>query len=431
MPRSITLEDLTTDQLDRILDDDLVTVPGVELVRLGSWGASTGPITITEEDFDAMLAAAQDPEVDHAPIRRGHIDRRYDGEPALGWVENLRRQGDRLIGDLVDVPARIARSLRSAYRRRSVELAFGVRTPGGQRYRAVLSGLALLGVQGPAVQGLADVALSRRGAERFAMLAAGEDLGPDPAVAAATQRLLDAIDAIEAAGPPDDAAIAGLRSAADALTATTPPPAPTSEGRSETMDDARLRELLELEEGADVEAAIVALREQAQTGEAGQGGTGADDGGTAGAPATTDDQEEQEEVEEPELVGAALSATTLEELRSAGLAVVTQGALDELTSGVAEGRAARERQREEERERALTAALSAGRITPAERPTWEAQLQENHDGTIALLSALAPTVPTTERGNDAGETVEVDDEAWEAFESDVFGDEVAGTPQEA
>jgi hypothetical protein len=139
----------------------IVTIPNVELVASGSWLAAAGDGTLTEDDLDAMVAAAADPEVDAAPLRIGHTDARFDGEPSLGWVENVRREGTKLLGDLVGVPAKLAEVIPAAYRRRSVEMLGSADTPvttaSGKTYSRVLSGLALLGVQRPAVKGLADV----------------------------------------------------------------------------------------------------------------------------------------------------------------------------------------------------------------------------------------------------------------------------------
>ena len=143
-----------------------VTLQDVELCAAGSVSASTGPATITEETLQSILAAAADPLIDHAAVHFGHFDPRFprltDGEPAVGWVVPTRvetRGGRRvLIGNLTDVPAKLAAVIRAGYRRRSVELAFGATGTGGRKYAASLTGLGLLGVSAPAVKGLADVA---------------------------------------------------------------------------------------------------------------------------------------------------------------------------------------------------------------------------------------------------------------------------------
>lgn len=139
----------------------LVTLHDVELCRVGTWSASTGQANVDATMLASVIAANADPEVDLAPAHFGHYDARFpaltDGEPAVGWVENLRERAGTLIGDLTRVPAKMADVIRSAYRRRSVELAENVRTPSGKVYPHALIGLGLLGVAPPAVKGLADV----------------------------------------------------------------------------------------------------------------------------------------------------------------------------------------------------------------------------------------------------------------------------------
>jgi hypothetical protein len=142
---------------------------GVELCAVGNWNASKGDGTLTPEDIAAMAAAARDPFADKVPIKIGHTDSRFqdaygnppedqDGHPAYGWVENIRASDDgrTLYGDYVGVPAKLAEVIPSAFRGRSVEFVPGKRL-GGKVYRAVLTGLALLGQSAPAVKGLADV----------------------------------------------------------------------------------------------------------------------------------------------------------------------------------------------------------------------------------------------------------------------------------
>ena len=135
-----------------------VNIPGVELVKAGTWHASTGTVTLTASDLESMVAESRDPAIDAVPVKLGHVDPRFDGEPALGWVRNLRlsSDGSTLIGDLMEVPASLADIIGSAYPRRSVEIDWGLPKPGGKR-GAVLTGLALLGVTPPAVKGLDDV----------------------------------------------------------------------------------------------------------------------------------------------------------------------------------------------------------------------------------------------------------------------------------
>jgi hypothetical protein len=146
----------------------VVTLPDVEILRVGNWHSSlTGQAPITGADIDEMLLAATDREVDRAPLRFGHVDPRFDGEPAAGWVTNLRRRGDVLVGDVEGVPATLAEMISAGFKRRSAEIAWKVRTASGKTYGAALAGLALLGVTPPAVKGLADIVSRYSGSTHF------------------------------------------------------------------------------------------------------------------------------------------------------------------------------------------------------------------------------------------------------------------------
>ena len=128
-------------------------------MKAGTWASARGKVTITNADLAAMVAESRDPDLDAPPIKLGHVDPRFDGEPALGWVRNLRLSSDgaTLIGDLTDVPASLADVIATAYPRRSIEAAWGMPKGDGTKRGAVLTGLALLGITPPAVKGLADV----------------------------------------------------------------------------------------------------------------------------------------------------------------------------------------------------------------------------------------------------------------------------------
>lgn len=128
------------------------TVPEVELVRVGNFQAGTGPLTITADDLAAILEASEAPGIRRAVVRLGHYDPRFDGEPALGRVSNLRlsENGNSLVGDLVGVPSWLAERMSDAYPDRSVEISPAV-DRAGRKHRWALTGLALLGVASPAI----------------------------------------------------------------------------------------------------------------------------------------------------------------------------------------------------------------------------------------------------------------------------------------
>ena len=208
------LPDLAADGPDAG-DLHLVTVAGVDLCRVGTGGASTGAFTAPVHKFDAVVAAQHDPDVGDGIIRLGHtggLADLGDSAPSLGRVRNLRRDGDRLLGDFVGVPAPLAAIIPTAYARRSVELLEAVRTAAGRTYQAVLTGVALLGVTPGAVTGLADIVDICSGKRGFAPVAARR--APTGTPVAVTPR--------PAPGPAAHLA-AGVHSAAAPALPTLPP----------------------------------------------------------------------------------------------------------------------------------------------------------------------------------------------------------------
>lgn len=137
-------------------------IKDVEIVRTGTFNAVTGRVTFTGKDLDDMVTSYEAlKEKLRVPVKLGHNKEQKllqeDGLPAAGWVENLKRVGDRLVGDLMKVPEKIAELInQGAYRTRSLE-AVKDGTFSGEKYPMVLTGLALLGADLPAVEGLDDM----------------------------------------------------------------------------------------------------------------------------------------------------------------------------------------------------------------------------------------------------------------------------------
>jgi len=147
----------------------LATVKDVPLLKVGTWDASTGKASVTEEDLADILDAYSSGEVDLPVIKIGHLDPRFidpvkDGEPAYGQVSNLRTidEGKTLVGDYINIPEDLASKLVSAYPNRSVEFFRGVKLKDAagkvvKTFKVVLTAVALLGATMPAVMGLGDV----------------------------------------------------------------------------------------------------------------------------------------------------------------------------------------------------------------------------------------------------------------------------------
>ncbi|MGI5247783.1 phage protease [Dactylosporangium sp. CA-139066] len=143
----------------------LVRIPRVELIHTGQWPISTGVWTATREDLQAAVAALDCPAVHRPGIKIGHTDGRFtdpigDGEPLLGYVDNLAGEDDWniLVGDFAGVPAWLGAVdddgnsvISSAYPHRSIEGVHDFRCQIGHTHPFVLTAVALLGATHPGV----------------------------------------------------------------------------------------------------------------------------------------------------------------------------------------------------------------------------------------------------------------------------------------
>lgn len=139
---------------------ELVTIRAVEIMSTGiQYQLGSGPTTFTAEDLADAVTAQQDPAVSQPRLKIGHTDPRFDGEPAMGKVVDMRlsENGQTIEGDLVGVPRWLGEIMASAYPSRSIEGNFDVETVTGSKWRLVINALALLGVTWPGISTLADI----------------------------------------------------------------------------------------------------------------------------------------------------------------------------------------------------------------------------------------------------------------------------------
>ncbi|MCW2686147.1 MAG: hypothetical protein JWR37_1037 [Mycobacterium sp.] len=132
---------------------------GVELARVGTYEASTGPLTLTADDLASMVAAYRATVARCPVIKLGHTSEVNDGMPSVGWVQNLQLtdDGNCLVGDLAGVPKWLADAMPTAYPDRSIEAAIDYTDADGRVWAMVLDGVALLGAVAPAMGNLANV----------------------------------------------------------------------------------------------------------------------------------------------------------------------------------------------------------------------------------------------------------------------------------
>lgn len=134
----------------------LARVADIELMQTGTWEISTGTATFTTDDIMAAVAALDCPAVRRPVLKLGHADPRFDGQPAVGYIDNMRGSDNwrTLIGDYAGMPGWLGPIIASAYPDRSVEGEWGFRCQMGHTHDFVITAVALLGVAAPGVGSL-------------------------------------------------------------------------------------------------------------------------------------------------------------------------------------------------------------------------------------------------------------------------------------
>ncbi len=139
--------------------DEPVDFNDVEVLETGNFAAAVGGKVKITAAMLAQLARtwSETGSMFQGPVKLGHEGTGSDGEPAHGWVHNLRVRGNKLIADLKAVPADVARKIITGqYRKRSAEVRADYDIA-GKTYPLAFTGLALLGATAPAVDTLADI----------------------------------------------------------------------------------------------------------------------------------------------------------------------------------------------------------------------------------------------------------------------------------
>jgi hypothetical protein len=149
----------------------MADISGLEIARPGTFPLSTGVLTVTPEMLaSAASSAAAAGSAFRSPVKIGHTDPRFDGEPALGWLHNLRVEGfgddSVLLADVTGMPDWLAALGPSAYPDRSVEGWANVEAGTFE-----ITALALLGVTPP---GMSTIRSLRDIPQALGVAAAGE-----------------------------------------------------------------------------------------------------------------------------------------------------------------------------------------------------------------------------------------------------------------
>ena len=133
----------------------------VEVFGIGEWKGQK----ITDEDIDDIVNGTNEIIDKLKPkVKLGHDDKQVllqrTGYPAGGWITKLKRSGDKILVDIKEVPKVLYQLIKNgAYKRISSEILSGYTEPSTKKiYKKVLSAIAFLGADLPAVTNLKDIA---------------------------------------------------------------------------------------------------------------------------------------------------------------------------------------------------------------------------------------------------------------------------------
>jgi hypothetical protein len=438
-------------------------VEGVELVETGTWAAASGPFSPTPGDLAAAAAAVDCPAVRRPVLKAGHDGQHGVGEPALGYVANLRtaNEGQTLVGDYRGMPAWLTEvdadghsALASAYPDRSIEGEYAYRCQLGHTHPFVVHAVSLLGVERPAVgtleslQELYGVVAATAATDLGRLISARtyqghfvqpyvdqEGLVPQEITAAATT---DDVRRAYYSGPgtgwawwiremyvdPPELIVDND----DDATIWRVPYAIADDGTVTFADAQQVRvEYVTARVSAGEPLQRFATRTESRAGQPGDSApqtstaTAAEPaaaGGTTPLPEepmsgtslldglrqqlglAADADEATVLAANAEALAERADAPPADTTSTAGVVQVDATTLDELRRQAAAGAAAREQQEVEHRTRMVDAAVSDGRIAPARRDHWIAQLSADPGAEAVLASLEKGTVPLSPVGHD-------------------------------
>lgn len=306
---------------------------GIELARPGRWKLASGPMTVTKQHLIDAARYAQRKAARPGYVKIGHNDPRFapgDGEPALGWVHNVRyaedERGPKLVGDIHDMPDWLAAAAPTAWPDRSIEGWADFTDEDGEKYALVVDGVALLGVTPPGMSSIQ----SLRDLPKAVGVAAASGVRVVASMSSAPMA------AEEGAGPMDPA----ITRTALGLSADAP-------------DD---------EVASAMEAAAAALR-----------------GDPAPAPVQASLFGDEPKPAQPAM-------PTLPK----GVQVIASSKLDELNATIKSLSTFVEASKRKERDEVIATAVKAGKFLPAQRPDFVRMWDEAPDATRALIDKLTP-----------------------------------------
>lgn len=442
---------MTVDAAERPV---LTRIPAVELIHAGRWLISNGEWTVTSGDLYAAVAALDCPAVRRPILKLGHTDPRFDGEPAVGYVDAMAvsANGVQLVGDYAGIPGWLADVLASAYPDRSIEGEYDARCQIGHTHPFVVSAVALLGVTAPGVgtlESLQDIAAvygvaasADDSPDRFTLpvTAKGEPM-PTPVQVSAAASVEDVRHAFYD-GPAannwwwiedlflDPLEVVAIDDADGKLWRV--PFTVTSSGEV-TWSDAQEVRREYVAASVSVRSPVASWASKAESRPPQHSPSASTDPevsinpGEEPAVAFSDEQlitlrqklGTAEDADEATILAALDEAlderaeadpqgnTNQAELPE-GTVAIDSDQLEELQVAARAGQEARVQQQRESRERLVSAAVSDGRIPPARREAWLTQIEAD-SGSADVLASLAPgLVPLAAIGHDGDIDAESD-----------------------
>ena len=135
------------DELKKDKEPELFELSGVEIFRAGTWNGDK----YTEQDLDDMVAAFENVGY-RPPLKMGHAEK--SGAPAYGWIKAIRKVGDKLVADFMDLPKKVHDAIKERrFDTVSAEIFWNFKRA-GRVFRRALKAVALLGAEIPGVAGL-------------------------------------------------------------------------------------------------------------------------------------------------------------------------------------------------------------------------------------------------------------------------------------
>lgn len=127
-----------------------------EIFAVGTWNGTPFKLKDLEgivKTFHSLKSILE------PPLKMGHNKEQKlkDGEFAIGWVDDVWLEGEKLVAKFTNVPEIVFKAFKNKlYRKVSIELLRDVEHK-GINYKHILSGVALLGANLPAVNTIADI----------------------------------------------------------------------------------------------------------------------------------------------------------------------------------------------------------------------------------------------------------------------------------